>query len=277
MPALNSVFPSVFAYSDYRQYLKDYHEAASAKDRKFSHRFISDKVGASSTGWFSDLIKGRINLAGTQLVRLAELLKLKENETDYFEILVQYNQAGSLEEKNRHLRKMLTFKEMRVDLVGEGKFEFYSHWYYAAVRELLFFHPFRDDYVALAKKMDPPIKPAQAKEAIRLLEKLDFIRKDAQGLYRPREMTLKKDPSLKSILALNLLRINMELGMQALDKFQKDERHVSAMTLSYSAPGFEKAVAEIDALRRKLVALMEDDADPAKVFQFNIQFFPVTR
>lgn len=268
----------VFAYSDYRQFLKEFHEEAKRLDRNFSHRFIASKVGASSAGWFSDILKGRINLTGSLLAKLVHVLGLKESESDYFEALVQYNQAGSIEEKNRHFRRMMAFKEMRADVVGADRFEFYSKWYYTAIRELLFFHEVREgEYDVLAKKLEPPIKPAQAKEAVALLQRLDFITKDAQGRLRPTSTTLKKDSSFKSLFAANFLRTNMELAMEALEKFQKEQRHISAMTLSYSPAAFDQATAEIETLRRKLLALMEGDPSPEKVFQLNIQFFPVTQ
>lgn len=269
--------PSIFTYSDYRVFLRDAYEDRRAKDPNFSHRFISGKIGVASSSWFAEVLKGKVNLAGTHLIKLAALMKLKDNETDYFEALVQYNQAGSMEEGNRHFKKLLSFKEMKVDLVGQEKFEFYSKWYYSAIRELLFFHEFMGDYSSLAKMLDPPIKASQAREGIRLLELLDFIKKDPQGRLRPHTSTLKKDSSFRSLYTANYLKANMELGVQALDRFQKEERHVSSMTLSLSAPGFQKALAELEAMRKRLVRLMEEDATPDKVFQLNLQLFPLSK
>ena len=190
---------SIFDYTDFRQFLRDYYEHARGRDRKFSQRYIASKLGLASSGWFLDLLKGRTNLGGTHRIKLSALLKLKEKEAAYFEALALYNQAGSIEEKNHHFRKLMSFKEVKTDLVGQDKFEFYSKWYYTAIRELLFFHDFRGDYAALSKRLDPPVTPSQAKEAILLLERLDFIRKDAQGYHRPQPAILKKDSSFKSL------------------------------------------------------------------------------
>lgn len=268
---------SVFAYADYRLFLKEYYELAHQKDRKFSHRYISSRLGFASASWFHDVLKGRTNLAGTHLVKLAALLKLKDKEADYLEALVHFNQAGSIEEKNRYYKKLASFKGVNVDIVGREKFEFYSTWYHTAIRELLFFSEFRGDHEGLAKKLKPALKPSQARESIALLEKLGFIRKDAQGVMRPESAMLKKDTSFKSLYAANYLKANMELGMQALEGFQKEERHISAITLSLSKPGFDKAIEEIESLRKRLMVLMKEDARPDKVFQFNVQLFPVTQ
>lgn len=268
---------SIFEYDDFRRFLRDYYEKARAKDPKVSQRFLSGRLGVSSSGWLSDLLQGRANLTGIHLVRLAALLALKPREADYLEALVLFNQAGSIEERNRHYRKLSSFKEIKADTVGQAKFEYYSQWYYPAIRELLFLFEYKGDHADLARRLEPPIKAAQAKEAIEVLEKLGFICKDAQGVWRPRESTLKKDTAFKSLYAANFHRASMELGMQSLERFPKEERHVSSMILSFSAPGFQEALTEIETLRKKLVALMQEDPHPEKAYQLNVQFFPVTR
>src|SRR4051794_5482246 len=39
------IMPDLFAYTDYREFLKDYYEEQKAKDPKFSHRYFTMKVG----------------------------------------------------------------------------------------------------------------------------------------------------------------------------------------------------------------------------------------
>lgn len=268
---------SVFGYEDYRVFLKDYYAHVRNQDPKFSHRFISSQLGFNSSSWFSDLINGRMKLIPSNLRKLARLFRLNERESDYFELLVEYNQSDSLEEKNRCFRKMLGFKEMKANLVGKDKFVFYSKWYYTAIRELLYFHEFRDDYAALARRLRPVITSSQAKETIQLLLKLDFIFKDPQGFLRPRPVTLKKDSSFKSLHAANFFADTMKLGVDALDVLNAEERDVSALTLSFSKSGFKKAKAEIEILKKRLVDLMKEDPEPEAVYQINMQCFPLTQ
>ena len=274
MPA---ALPNIFMYTDFRVYLGDFYQARKVQDRKFSHRFIADKVNSGSSGWFADVLKGRLNLAGPQLLPLARLLQLKPSEVDYFEALVGYGQAGSLEEKTRFFQKMLAFKEVRTDMVGFDKLEFYGRWYHSALRELLFFYPFRGDYAALARKLSPPIRQAEARESVELLERLGFVEPNAIGGYKAREATLKKDPSFPSVVMANFLKANMELAIDALDRYSKDERDVSALTISLSDEAFQKVKEEIRALRKRILALTEVDVAPSKVYQCNFQFFPMSQ
>ena len=274
MPASAEV--NVFGFTDFRKFLGDTYQARKAKDRKFSHRFIQEKVGASSAGWFADVIKGRTNITGSHMVALAKLMQLRPAETDYFEAMVQFGQAASLEERTRFFHKMLAFREVRADMVGMDRLEFYSKWYHGAIRELLFFHPFRGDYAELARKLSPPIRQAEARESVALLERLGMVEPNQIGGYKARDAVLKKDPSFPSAVMANFLKSNMELAIEALDRYSKEERDVSALTISLSDQAFAQVKEDIRALRKKILAMTELDVAPTKVYQCNFQFFPLS-
>jgi uncharacterized protein (TIGR02147 family) len=274
---MRPTLPNIFAYTDFRVFLGDYYLGRKGLDRKFSHRFIAEKVKAASSGWFSDVVKGRLNLAGTQLLPLARILNLKPNEIDYFESMVGYGQAGSLEEKTRYFHKMLAFKEVRSDMVGFDKLEFYGKWYHSALRELLFFYPFRGDYAALARKLSPPIRQTEARDSVELLERLGFVEPNSIGGFKAKDATLKKDSSFPSVVMANFLKANMELAIESLDRYSKEERDISALTISLSDEAFAKVKEEIRALRKRILAMTEVDVAPSKVYQCNFQFFPMTQ
>ena len=274
MPAIPDC--NIFSYTDFRKYLEDFYQARKKSDKKFSHRFIQEKVGASSAGWFADVVKSRTNLQGSHVVKLAKLLQLKSTETDYFESMVLFGQAGSLEERTRYFHKMVAFKEVRADMVGMDKLEFYSKWYHSAIREILFFHPFRGDYAELARKLSPPIRQAEARDSVALLERLGMVEANAIGGYKSIDAVLKKDSSFPSVVMANFLKNNMELAIEALDRYSKEERDVSALTVSLSDQAFAQVKEDIRALRKKILAMTEVDVAPNKVYQCNFQFFPLS-
>jgi uncharacterized protein (TIGR02147 family) len=208
-------------------------------------------------------------------LKLTKLFKLSAREKNYFEVLVGYSQAGSLDEKNAFMEKMMSFKELNASIVNKDQFAFYSTWYIPAIRELLFCYNFRDDYKALAKKLSPSISLQQAKKAVRILKSLGFVKADRNGHLRPCDPIIKKDPQFKSLHWANFMRANMELGISALDRFKKDSRDISAVTLCLSKEGQDRASEEIAELRKKLLAISEQDKNRNNVFQCNIQLFPL--
>lgn len=164
------------------------------------------------------------NVTGGHILKLAKLFGLKQTETDYFEAMVHFGQSASLEERNRYFQKMIAFKEVRADLVGMDRLEFYSKWYYGAIRELFFFHPFRGDYAELARRLSPPIRQADARESVALLERLGMVEPNSIGGYKSKEAVLKKDPAFPSVVMANFLKNNIELAIEALDRYSKEER-----------------------------------------------------
>ena len=268
--------PKVFDYLDFRKYLQAFYDYEKSRNPRFSHRFITVKVGATSSGWFSDLIKGRIRLSTTHFSNLVKFLGLGDKETDYFEVLVAFTQAGSNQEKLRYFDKMLSFREVQWDLLGKEKFEFYSNWYYAAVREILFYLDFTDDYKQLASTLRPSITEHQARNAIRTLEKLHLIQKNGDGYYKPTSSNIKKDPDIKTVLLMRYHLKNLELAGEALKGFSKEVRDISAITVGLTVQGFQKATQEVQALRKKLLALEKSGEGPRRIYQSNFQIFPVT-
>lgn len=268
---------NVFEYADYRRFLGDYYRDRKAKDPRFSHRFIAGQVRAGSSGWYSDIVKGRGNLSGGHLVSLLKVLRLAPAEAEYFEVLVRFDQASSMDEKNLFYKRLLSLKGVKPELVGMDKFEFYSEWYHSIIRELLFFYPFRGDFVALGKKLIPSIGASEARKSILLLERLGFIRKEAFGSYKAASAALKKDSAFKSLHLSNFFKVNASLGMESLDRFPKEERDVSAMALSLSPAGFRRLKDEIRALQERMLAMMESDDNPDRVYQCNFHVFPVTK
>src|SRR4051812_12412781 len=161
--------PDLYGYNDYRKFLKDYYEEQKERDPKFSHRYFTMKVGFSSSGYFSDVLSGKKNLSGAFMMKFAKALKLSKEEEEYFLNLVSFNQAKTLEEKNRYYEKMMTSGKVKVDVLEPDKYEYFSKWHYAAVREILHYSSFKDDYKSLAKSLDPPISAKDARKAVELL------------------------------------------------------------------------------------------------------------
>ncbi|MBN1757339.1 MAG: TIGR02147 family protein [Chitinispirillaceae bacterium] len=94
---------------------------------------------ATSAGWFSDVISGRINLTDTYIPRLVSVLKLSTAEAEFFRTLVHCNPTKNLEEQNRFLTMLIEHRSTGAVTVSKERFLYYSTWYIPVIRELLFF------------------------------------------------------------------------------------------------------------------------------------------
>jgi uncharacterized protein (TIGR02147 family) len=269
--------PRVYEYSDYRIYLRDVYTIRKKSDRGFSHRYISNYVGASSSGWFSDIINGRIALTRTFLTPMLQLLELRPREADFFELLVSYNQAENLEEKNRYLQKIIGFKDIEPLLVTKNQFDFYRTWYFTAIRELLLYYRFDGDFAALGALCDPPIKPAEARQAIDTLKSIGLVAENERGSLQPVDKTVSKDSTFQSVHWRNFVVAMMDLAIESVDRHKAEQRDLSSVTVGLSETALSIARQEVALLRKRLLALSEQVAKPDKIYQCNFQIFPLTQ
>ncbi len=269
--------PDISGYTDYRKFLRDTFVYFKEISPKYSHRYIAKEVEASSAGWFSDIVGSRINCTSKFIPKLSKVFKLNDKQAEYFELLVNYNQAGSIEEGQNLFKKMLSFSKSKSTLILADKFAFYSKWYIPAIRELLSIYDFSDDYKALSQKLYPHISIKEAKESITTLISCKMIEKNAQGFYKPCNETIEKDSSIKSVLWATYMSENIVLSKEAIYRFKKEERDLSAVTIPLSSNGFQIAIEKIRALRKELLQLSEIDKNRSTVYQANFQLFPLSK
>jgi uncharacterized protein (TIGR02147 family) len=270
-------YPSVFDYSDYRRFLRDSYEARKRTDPKFSHRYFSQKAGIRSSGFFANVLSGKRNLTTASILRFASALKLKKDESDYFQNMVGYCQAKTVEERAHFYEKMIGRLRLDIRKLEADKFEFYSTWYYSAIRELLFYYPFSGDYEALAKQLCPPISVDEARKAIELLLRLGLISQEGNGSFRQNAPLITSGEGFKSLHIARFQRATMALASEAIDRFAGDVRDSTTLTMTLSAESFEQARREVAEMRKRLLALAKNDAKVDRVYQFNFQLFPLTR
>jgi uncharacterized protein (TIGR02147 family) len=268
--------PDIFTYTDYRKFLGDFYRERKAVDAKFSHRYFSRKIGYNSSGFFSEVLSGKKNLTGPVLLKLSRTLTLKRGEEEYFINLVNFNQARTIDERNRFYEKLMGASQVRVEVLQIEKFEYFGKWYHAAIRELLCFYPFRGDFRKLAKKLVPHITQEQARQSVRLLLDLGMVKIDAEGRYLPAASMLGTGEGFASMNVANFQRAFMDLAREGLDRFQREERDYSTLTLPMAEEDLARARQAIAQLRGLLMNISDKCRRPERVLQFNSQLFPLT-
>ncbi len=266
-----------FRYDDFKKLIKDRYEQLKEKDPKFSHRYFCTKAGYGSSSAFSDVLTGRRKLAKASALRLAKALQFSRSEEEFLLRLMDFNQAESLEEKNLHYAELLALKGVRVEILSREKYEYFSHWYYAAIRELLYFHSCTGDFHELGRRLNPAVPATKVRKAVILMEKLGILEKDAQGRYRQTNKLISTDDLGSSMHVDNFKSTTMQLAREALDRHPRETRDISTITATLSAQSLEKVKAAIKVLRQTVLTLAEQDENVDRVCQLNIQFFPLSR
>lgn len=269
--------PDIFAYNDYRAFLRDWFEWKKGINPRFSYRVLGDKVGFKSAGFFSQLLQGKSNMSLEMIHRFASSIGLDHREADFFEALVLHNQAKTLVEEKRHLDRMLALRPEAIAKLDRDRCEFLEAWHHIVVWQLLEVVEVRDDHAPLAATLVPPISPVEVSTSLALLERLGMARRDSDGRWRQIDPILSVSSEVpKHITRRFYLSLNGLAG-DAHDRFDRDERNLSWVTLAISDEKRAEIIQEVRAFRRHIVELARRDKKPQDVHQLLIQLFPLSR
>ena len=137
--------PQVHRYLDFRKFLGDWFTAKKQLNPKFSHRMFARLAGQKSPSLLHHVIRGDRNLTAFTTEAFARAMKLPASEAAFFGLLVKLGQATTDEERNEAWERIAATRRFREARTVEGAgFEYLSHWYYPAIRELAL----RPDFVA---------------------------------------------------------------------------------------------------------------------------------
>jgi len=272
------VSPNIFNYTDYRKFLKDYYEENKKKCTYFSYRYWSQKAGINASAFYKYIIDGKRGLTKASILKTARAIGFAEDEVNYFENLVYFNQSDSLKDKDMFFNLLMEKRsKINIHIVQKDSYEFYTEWYHTIIREIATMTDFSDDYPGLARLLLPAITPRQAKESIELLLRLQMLVKEKDGTYKHSNPLISTGPEVKNFAVMRFQMEMLKLALDSFEKFKGEQRLMAATTFSISEQTFEHFKAKIRQLRQELMEMARNDSSPEKVYHLNINLFPVSK
>lgn len=264
--------PSIFDYYDYRAFLQDSIDALRAKG-KFSVRTFAAQAGFKSIGFLTMVIKRQRNLSIKSSHKVADALKLSRTDADFFEKLVLFDQAETMEEKDLRYQDLLHFHKFRaVKQVDSDQYEFFAHWYVVATLEALGTKLARKGLEGIATALK--VELSKVEHAIEILSRLKLIERKGDH-WRRLEPSIQTEHQIKTLSVRKFHREMIGRALETIDGLAAEDRELGALTISLSASKFQEVRRRIFQFQQDLNALYSDEADPEKIYQLNIQFFPL--
>jgi len=264
----------IFQHIDYRDWLQIAFKQKKVEMPSFSHRYVAGRLGLKSSGYLLYVIQGKRKLTEKMAIELARVFKLSRGETDYFLQCVRYTDAKSSQEKQFHFQRLIALRRRHVKNVEPDQYRFYEKWYYPAIREALALVPFSGDYDTLAKMVVPALTPAEAQEAIELLDEMGFIEKGSDGVYHKRDAVVSTGDVWQSAIIHAHQQELIERGREALDTIPKAKRDISHLTITASQETLDLIAQRIAHLRTEILEIARLEKNPDRVLQCNFLVFP---
>ncbi len=268
--------PEVFEYLEYRRYLAELLKWQKNRKTGLTPKRIHAELGVRSTGFLSNVLASRKNLTASQARRMGDILGLDRAQAEYFELLVHYDQSSTLEEKSDFLARVTRLQKIRMDLLSPQEMALFSKWQFVFILELLSIKS-QGTERELGELFDPALPVPEVHDALTCLQGMGLVEQTAKDSWRRTREALTTGDETRNIDLLRFQLTTMEMAKQALHSVPAPERDISVLTFSLSPEGFALAKAEVQQFRKRLASIAMKDAAQNRVYQFNIQLFPVTR
>jgi uncharacterized protein (TIGR02147 family) len=276
------VLVNVFEFTDYREFLKSFYEAKKSNNSSYSMSTFIRKagLGQNSRGYLKLIIEGKRNLTAHTLRRFIEALGLPVKESVYFENLVYFNQAKTVEDREYYFQRLKTSahgKETQQFELLSSQYHYYTNWYFVAVRELVEVEGFNEDPAWIAKHLKNKISKKEAQDALVHLERLGMIQKNSSGRWKQAD-ALVKYPGGVFNQQIQKFHIQMiERAKEALTEDAYPERNASSITLSCDYSRIPEIIKRINRFRDDITTEFGVNSKQIDaVVQMNIQLFQLT-
>ena len=276
---------SIYQYVDFRQFIIDRVETLQAENEHLSIREILRRVECSSPSYYKEVIvdgKKRMSLAVAR--RFGKFLKLSPPETEYFILLVQFNQAKTELERLHFYERIIHFKQKpqtENHFLTIREYGYMAHWQNVVIRELLpllssFGNRNAAERAVLASKLRIPITDRQINDAIALLESLRFVSKDGDGNYRKTATAIRAET--RSPAAYKMLCQFTDLGKEIINASDVRQRLFKVAVLGMNKENRAVIEKKLDEVCQEIVEIAGADKDKVdRLYGMNIQLYPLTK
>jgi uncharacterized protein (TIGR02147 family) len=238
-------------------------------------------MGINSTSWLTSVLKGTKGLSSKTAQKLSQILKHSPIESRFFSTLVDFNQAKSLSERTTCFNQLTALQKLKqVRTIKSGEYDYYALWFHSAIRSLIGMHPFtptETDFQKIASLVSPPLSASQVRKSLKLLQKLELVRINNQGIFELAGTAITTGENIRSLAVANFQQETMRLAQEALDRYPREERYIGTNTVGVSARSFEQIRQLLIDASNKIAEIANADPYGGRVFQINLQAFPLSK
>jgi uncharacterized protein (TIGR02147 family) len=273
---------SVFGYQQYREYLRDYYLDQKLQKTGLTYARFSEMAGVRSPNYLKVVIDGQKNLTPENIVRFAKALGLKEQESDYFEALVHFNQSKTpmqrdfFEERLQRVRRRYQHLSSKERLLDEYEFEAISDWKYHALMVLTNVRGFEERLGWLRERFFNLVSEQELAAMLQRLQALGLISRDESGRFRQTHKQVNTRSEIVKSAIRPFFEGMMARASQAWRLSEPEEREFKTYMVGLSP-------SQVPELKRKIQRFMNDlnewaleNSKPHQVYSLTFAAFPLT-
>lgn len=246
------------------------------RDRgEYSNRKFASEVGFKSSSFLRMVIQGTRTLNHENIEKLIQAFQLDKREAEFFQLLVQFDQAENPKAADEVYRRILQNEAFRrVRQMAQAEYDFFSSWHMIAILEAVSTSFGQFSEVHMAETVGIDIK--ELKRTLKLLKDLKLIDYQHNRWVRlDRQIETPLD-----VQGLNVRNFHREMAKRAiemLDQVPSEERTFAGMTINLSPEGYLDFRKRIFEFLRECNAIYSEQEKSDVVYQVNVQLFPLLK
>jgi uncharacterized protein (TIGR02147 family) len=250
--------------------------------RSYSYSDFSAAADIKSPNYLKLVIEGKRNLSHEMAKKFAKALKLDKSQCEEFLALVKFCQEDNPVNRVQYLKELSDLRLKQRLQSGKIKREQLDNlpgWVGWIILHMLDQEGAKLDADSIRSLIPRNLSPTALKEALDQLYRLGLLGKSADGTPIKGRNGLPKTEEIPNILVQKLQSDLVYLGMESLFHDSPYDREFGSLTLSLTEKEFEQFKFELRRLRKKWAhdnALKREESKGERVYQLNMQLFPVT-
>jgi len=116
---------------------------------------------------YKDIVEGRQKLGRAFIYKFSSAMNHSKKEAEYFENMFFFNESTSADEGMLYFERMISCQKTSATNIDVIKYEYYTKWYYSAIRALISLGRFSDNdkcYKKIDSILNPRIQPDEVKK-----------------------------------------------------------------------------------------------------------------
>lgn len=268
-------------YTDYVPYIRDL-VGQKRQAGGFSYRIFCQKSGFRSSAYLKWVIDQVRPISLKSAHKFAAGLSLDKQESQYFYLMVNYKEAVDPATKGSCYEQMLSLRQKRAGSFSKDAYEYLSHWYYVAIRELVASPDFHDDPRWLQKKLGGSLTLWEIKNGFETLSRLGLISRGKNGKWEQTARDLLTEQEIKSLAAYNYHGEMLALAEKALAHQPAKVRDYQSLVARLDSVSVAELKKIIDQFQQSVIDYLQGREKTGngahssqELYAFNMQLFPL--
>lgn len=270
----------IYRYLDYRAFCRDFYNHRKVLDAKFSFRSFAKKAVVAGS-YLKHVMDGTRNLSPEMSIKFGHGMGLTPKEIDYFENLVRFNQASSLEEKTLYFERLRRKRARSLRALGLTEaVDLLSHWYVVAIKELVV-NLNSDDSKLIQRVLRKRLPDALIQKTVADLKELGWLTLQ-NGFWTSSVSQIQFPDEVKSYVIRSFHRQTLEIAIEALED-DIGEREYGAAVFTFPRSKLSQLKDKIKDLQKELVSFIQDasvttpEKEERLVYHFGIQCYALQK